>query len=82
MSEILRFVIVDSDNNEGDHEYADRDEAIRDAGKQGAAVIMRTYIYDDSELVWTPNGDDVWPPCRCRRCHELARALFQTCEKG
>lgn len=59
--EILRFVLVDSDNNEDNYEYTDREQAERDAAKESKAVIMRTYVYDDSELVWTPNGNDVWP---------------------
>ena len=37
-------------------------EAVTDARKYGLAVVQRTYIYDDHELVWTPDGPDIWPP--------------------
>lgn len=61
MAEINRYALVDEDDHEDDYEYERLDEAI-DAAGSDHAVIMRTYIYDDSELVWTPNGADVWPP--------------------
>lgn len=61
MSEIIRYVLVDDEDSEGEWEYDKLDEAIAAAGKD-YAVSGRTYIYDDSELVWTPNGVDIWPP--------------------
>ena len=63
MSEILRFVLVDRDDNEDLYEYEAGREAIENAGADHA-VIMRTYEYSDSELVWTPDGSDMWPPAR------------------
>lgn len=66
MSEILKFVLVDADGVEGDYEYDDCQEAIKSAGTTHA-VIQRTYTYDDSELVWTPNGRHIWPPKRASR---------------
>lgn len=60
-AEILRYVLVDRDDNEGDYEYTTLAEAKADAGDDHA-VVERTYTYDDSELVWTPDGSDTWPP--------------------
>ena len=61
MSEILRYVLVDADDTERDTEYETLHAAISAAdGTQ--AVISRTYVYDDSELVWTPGGENFWPP--------------------
>ena len=62
MSEILRYVLVDKDDHEQDFEYQTLDEAIRDGAKYGMAVIEHTYVWDDSSLMWTPNGSDTWPP--------------------
>jgi hypothetical protein len=62
MSEILRYVLVNEQDVEGDWEYSTFDEAKSDAQKTGhLAVIQRTYTYDDSELVWAPNNADTWP---------------------
>ena len=61
MSEITRYVLVDKQDREGDYEYARFDEAKQAAGDDHA-VIERTYTYDDQELVWTPDGGNVWPP--------------------
>jgi len=65
MAEILRYVTVNQEDQEGDYEYETMQEAIAAAGKS-EAVIERTYTYDDSYLVWTPNGSDTWPPKRRR----------------
>lgn len=62
MSTISRYVVVDTDDTEGDREYVTLDEAIEWARPLGAAVIERVYAYDDSSLVWTPDGSDTWPP--------------------
>jgi hypothetical protein len=62
MAEILRFVTIDHDDNEGETEYVTREQAIEQAAKSGYAVAMRTYILDDTELVWTPDGGAFWPP--------------------
>ncbi len=64
MSEIHRYVLVDRDDMEQDYEYSSYRDAETDAMRQNAAVICRTYVYDDSELVWTPDGSDAWPPER------------------
>lgn len=63
MSEILRFVTIGPNDQEGDQEYDSEQDAI-DAAPEGHAVIMRTYEYADSELVWTPDGSVTWPPRR------------------
>lgn len=61
MSSISKYVLVDAADNEGDYEYDTLAEAQEQAGNDHA-VIERTYVYDDSELVWTPDGGDIWPP--------------------
>lgn len=66
MAEITRYVLVDRDDNEGEYEYERYDEAVAAAGADHA-VVERHYVYDDSELVWTPNGADSWPPKRASR---------------
>ena len=58
---ISRYVLVDENDVEGDFEYESFADAKKDAGTTNA-VIERTYEYSDSELAWTPNGADVWPP--------------------
>lgn len=57
---IERYVLVGRDGVERDYEYTDLDEAKKDAGQQDCAVIARQYQYWDSELVWTPKGEDTW----------------------
>lgn len=64
MSTISRYVLVDANDNEQDHEYDDYAAAESAAEEQGCAVIERRYEYSDSELVWTPNGSLSWPPKR------------------
>lgn len=62
-AEITKYVLVDADDAEGDWEYDTKDEAIAQARITNEyAVIEQTYVYDDSTLVWTPDGSDVWPP--------------------
>jgi hypothetical protein len=62
MSEITRYVIVDDNGREYDYEYESFAEAKSIASKEGSAVIERVYLFDDSELVWTPSGEDTLPP--------------------
>lgn len=61
MSEILRYVVVDSCGNEEDWERETLQDAI-EAGSGDFAVIERVYTYDDSSLVWTSDGSNTWPP--------------------
>ena len=58
--EINKYVKVNPDGSEEDFEYDTMDEAV-DSSDGTQAVIERTYTFDDSELVWTPNGEDTWP---------------------
>ncbi|MBU8840193.1 MULTISPECIES: hypothetical protein [Mycobacteriaceae] len=64
MASITKYVLVGTDDVEQDYEYDSCPEAIEAAKKQGCAVIEREYVYDDSSLVWTPDGSDRWPPSR------------------
>lgn len=61
MSEILKYVLVSDANVEADYEFDNYQDAVNEAGKF-RAVICRTYVYDDSELVYTPDESLVWPP--------------------
>ena len=61
MSSITKYVLVDRSNTEGDHEYDLFDEAKQAAGDTHA-VAERTYTYDDTALMWTPDGSGQWPP--------------------
>lgn len=60
--ELLRYVIVDAEENEEDWEYDRFEQAKNVARRRGHAVVVRTYEYTDTALVWTPNGSDTWPP--------------------
>ena len=64
MSEIIRYAIVGPDNVLGPHEYDSKDEAIGAALLEEAphAVLAVTYVFDDTDLAWTPDGGDIWPP--------------------
>ena len=62
MSEITRYVLVDSDDNELNFQYETFEDALVQAERMGCAIVEWTYVYDDSSLVWTPNGDNSWPP--------------------
>lgn len=61
MATITRYVLVDRNDVEGNVEYEDMAEAI-DICDDDHAVIERTYEYADSEVVYTPDGSNVWPP--------------------
>lgn len=61
MASISRYVLVDREDHEQDYEFEDFDEAVEAAGDTHA-VVERQYEYADSELVWTPDGGDQWPP--------------------
>jgi hypothetical protein len=61
VSEIRTYTLVDQDNHDLDTEYDTLDEAIR-AAEPGQAVVAQVYEWTDSELVWTPDGGNVWPP--------------------
>ena len=62
MANLTRYILVDAADRESDFEYESYEEALADASALGAAIVERTYAFHDSELVWTPDGGDVWPP--------------------
>lgn len=66
MAHISKYVLVDRDDNEGEHEYDSYDEAVKLAEDRNCAVIERQYVYDDSSLVWTPDGSTTWPPSKVK----------------
>jgi len=61
---IERYVLVDQDDREEDYEFDYFQDAKTEAARIGKAVAVRTYVYEDSELIWTPDGSDTWPPER------------------
>lgn len=61
MTSIHRYVLVDEENQELDYEFMNYKEAEEVAGNDHA-VVRRIYEYSDSELVYTPNGSNNWPP--------------------
>lgn len=73
MADICKYVIVDAQDVSEDYEYDTLAEAEETAAKRDepVAIIERTYTFEDSELVWTSTGHDVWPPPKtgtCRHC--------------
>lgn len=59
---ITTYVVVDENNQYASEEHDTMQEAINDATQRGnAAVVELQYEFTDSELVWTPNGGNVWP---------------------
>ena len=62
MAEITLYVLVDSHDVPGITNYENFEEAKREAQKYGMAVVAHVYEWADSELTWTPNGEDTWPP--------------------
>jgi phage I-like protein len=61
-SEVHRYVVVGRDDVEDDYEHETLEQAVRQAESTGGAVLRVTYEYSDSELCWTPDGSDRWPP--------------------
>jgi hypothetical protein len=63
MSEIRKYVLVNANDQEENHEYNLLHDAVEDAKRRHVpmAVIARTYVFDDSEMVWNTEGSDVWP---------------------
>lgn len=61
MSDIYTYVVVDEQGQYVGEELDTFDEAKNSAIQHGnSAVVMITYTFDDSELLWTPNGEDTW----------------------
>lgn len=61
---IFRYVLVDAAGVEREGEYRRLQDAI-DAGRSiGHAIRRREYVIVSSDLVWTPDGSDTWPPPR------------------
>ena len=60
---IERFVTVGETGYESDHEHGTLDAAIAAAQAEGpaTAVVMRPYVPEETELVWTPHGGSGWP---------------------
>lgn len=82
MAEILRYVLVDREGIEEDYEYDSYQEAVDDCGKD-CAVIERTYVYDDSKVVYTPDGSREWPSkCSTKKCGGLATTTCGDCGRS
>lgn len=69
MKRIVTYVLVDEHDTENLTEYTSLNAAKAAAATRGNhAVIKREYlddhgeyVYNDSELVWTPDGSTTWP---------------------
>jgi hypothetical protein len=61
---IHTYVLVDTDNEDGDIEYDTLEEARNAASQMDEphAIIEKLYTFSDSNLIETPDGGDVWPP--------------------
>ncbi|MDH3291534.1 MAG: hypothetical protein OEO20_11385 [Gemmatimonadota bacterium] len=64
---IIRYHLVDSDDRVDDYPYDSYQEAYETARRRNMAVLAYVYEFADSELIWTPNGADTWPPEKQRR---------------
>lgn len=90
MAEILRYVIVDANDVEDDHEYERLDLAREGVPDEGGpwAIVERVYTYDDSSLVWTSTGADTWPPgprkpdAVCHYCEEPVQPIVGGDDEG
>lgn len=59
--DITTYVVVDDQGQYVSEEFDTLTEAKNAAIDYGnAAVVEFTYVLEDTELVWTPNGEDVW----------------------
>ena len=65
---ITTYTVVNSNDECVSEEFDTLDEARNDAEQridstnELHAVVELTYVFDDSGLVWTPNGEQTWPP--------------------
>ena len=59
---IYKYAFMDIDGDEDNREFDSFSEA-RENVLEGEAVIIRTYEYcGEHEVMWTPNGSEIWPP--------------------
>ncbi len=81
--EIRRYVVVDEDGTRHNHEYNHPDKALQVAASVGkCAVICRTYTYSGSELVWTPDRSNTWPPAGPDLCAECGAGVSDCATDG
>jgi len=64
---IERFIVVDSNGETIAEDFDTYDEARSFTHKfygsdQRVAIVARIFEYSDSELVWTSDGSNSWPP--------------------
>lgn len=67
LGNILKYVIVNENNVEDEHEFDTLVEArgvaeVRSGLGERLAIIERQYAFEDSDLAWTSTGDTTWPP--------------------
>lgn len=62
--DIHTYVMVNLADEYVGHEMTTFDEAKNAASQEDepVAVVELTYVVDDTDLVWTPNGEQTWPP--------------------
>lgn len=60
---IERYGIVNREDRVLDVRFITERAAVQNAKNLGGcAVVREVYHWQDSELVWTPDGADTWPP--------------------
>ena len=59
---IEKYVLVDGADVALDGYYDSFQKARSEAVAKGCAVVAHIWEWSDSELVWTPDGGDTWPP--------------------
>jgi hypothetical protein len=62
--DITTYVLVNTDDEYVGEEMDTLDEARNAASQEDEphAIVEITYTFEDSALVWTPDGSDTWPP--------------------
>jgi len=61
-AEIRQYHLVDAEDSVEEWPYDSYQEAYEQARKRNMAVVAYVYEWSDSELIWTPNGENTWPP--------------------
>ena len=61
MADIQKYLLVGRDGCEIGTYFDSYREAETEAKRSDCAVVEHTYTYEDTDLVFTPDGSDEWP---------------------
>ena len=61
MADITKYVLVNREGYEEGGYFDSYKKAEAEASRSDCAVVAHIYVYDDNDLVWTPDGSDEWP---------------------